>query len=265
MVLTGPLFAGGVAGPIRELARTARDVAAGKIRARVRVASTDELGRLGESLNDMLDQLQESRARIVAASDSARRKVERDLHDGAQQRLVLAQLKLGIVRRQIETDPEAAANSAAELHEELAGALTELRDLARGLYPPLLETDGLPAALRDASARSPIPATVDADGAGRYPPEVEAAVYFCCLEALQNAGKHAGAEAQARVALHPTGDDLQFTVSDDGAGFDPKTAQGSSGLQNMADRIGALGGELSIESAPGEGTTVRGRLPTGPR
>jgi signal transduction histidine kinase len=261
MVLTAPLFVGGVAGPIRDLARTARDVAAGKIRARVRVASTDELGRLGESLNEMLDQLQESRARIVAASDSARRKVERDLHDGAQQRLVLAQLKLGTLQRQIAADPQSAAQSASELHEELAGALAELRDLARGLYPPLLESDGLPGALTDAAARSPIPTTVDLDSAGRYSPELEAAVYFCCLEALQNAAKYAGEAARACVTLASSDQELTFAVTDDGAGFDPSTVNGSSGLQNIADRIGALGGSVRIESTPGHGTRVAGAVP----
>jgi signal transduction histidine kinase len=208
-------------------------------------------------------ELRASRERIVTAADAERRRVERDLHDGAQQQIVLAQLKLGRVAGTLEEDPADAKRSITEIRDDLARALTDLRDLAGGLYPQLLEAEGLPGALRQVASRAPIPTTVDADGTGRYAPELEAAVYFCCVEALQNAGKHAGPTATARIALRAAGDGLAFTVSDDGAGFDPATTARSSGLQNMADRLGALGGSVKIESSPGHGTTIAGHIPIG--
>jgi signal transduction histidine kinase len=173
-------------------------------------------------------------------------------------------LKLGRVATTVEADPAGARKALAEIRDDVARALADLRDLAGGLYPQLLESEGLPGALRQAAGRAPIPTTVDSDVAGRYSPELEAAVYFCCVEALQNAGKHAGPAATARIALWPAGDALAFTVSDDGAGFDPTTAARSSGLQNMTDRIGALGGTLDIQSAPGQGTAILGTVPLSP-
>ena len=150
---------------------------------------------------------------------------------------------------------------AAEVRADLARALAELRDLAHGIYPAVLESDGLPAALQAAADRSSMPVTVDADGVGRYAQELEAAVYFCCLEALQNAAKHAGEGATVSVRLSQADGHVQFEVGDDGIGYDVAAIGASSGLQNMADRIGALGGELQIESTPGAGTTVRGCVP----
>jgi signal transduction histidine kinase len=204
-------------------------------------------------------ELQASRERIVATADEERRRMERDLHDGAQQQLVLARLKLRMLQQAIDADPAAAKATAAELDRDLDRALEELRDLAHGLYPPLLESDGLPGALREAAERSPIPTAFDSDGTGRYRPELEAAVYFCCLEALQNVAKHAGPEAHATVCLADTDHTLRFEVADDGPGRDGPLS--GSGIQNMTDRIGAVGGELRVHSQRGRGTTIAGSIP----
>jgi signal transduction histidine kinase len=143
--------------------------------------------------------------------------------------------------------------------------MTQLRELARGIYPAQLENEGLGGALGQAVNRVAIPATLECDGVGHYPREIEAAVYFCCLEALQNSAKHAGEAARARVTLAARDDALFFAVIDDGRGFDPSGVDSeSSGLQNMTDRIGALGGTLRIDSGPSRGTTVSGRLPLSP-
>jgi signal transduction histidine kinase len=258
MMIVAPLFASGVVTPFGSLARATREIAAGDQATRVPVIATDELGRLAESFNEMLEELQASRERIVAASDTARRRVERDLHDGAQQRLVMLNLKLGMLKQAPHRD-----DLIDEIQNDLVAALAELRDLARGLYPQLLESDGLGGALAEASERAPLATTVECDGVGRYRPEVEAAVYFCCLEALQNAGKHAGPGATARIELRAGDHALTFSVIDNGAGFDPASVNGSSGLQNMADRLGALGGSVKVESSPGRGTTIAGSIPIG--
>jgi signal transduction histidine kinase len=257
--------------PVRDLIEGTHRVAAGDLSAEVPVTSTDELGELAASFNEMIEglrereslrkELQASRARIVAAGDAARRQVERDLHDGAQQRLVLFGLKLGLARRQLDDDSSGAAALIDELRGDLDSALTELRDLAHGIYPVALENEGIAGALKDAAQLAAIPTRVECDGVARHRPELEAAVYFCCLEALQNAAKHAGEGARATVALAERHEALRFEVADDGAGFDPTVATASSGLQNMTDRIGALGGEVALRSAPGEGTTVSGMIP----
>jgi signal transduction histidine kinase len=227
----------------------------------------DELDDVAAGLNDMVTQIaahsqemQESRARIVAASDDSRREIERNLHDGAQQYLVLMDLKLGLLSRAVDGDERAAA-LADDLKADLSHALSELRDLAHGLFPAVLESDGLAAALRAVGERSPLPVTVDSDGVTRLPSEVEAAAYFCCLEAMQNAAKHAGDGASLTVTLGRANGRLTFVVSDDGAGYDAEALGTSHGLQNMEDRIGALGGTLTIESTPGTGTTVSGSVP----
>jgi len=147
------------------------------------------------------------------------------------------------------------------VQDDAERALDELRSLARGIYPAVLENDGLSGALRDAVARTTIPATLSCDGAGRYRRELEAAVYFCCLEALQNAAKHGGERAHARVSLSEQRGTLSFEISDDGPGFDAAAPLRSGGLQNMADRMGAVGGTLTVHSAPLTGTMVRGTVP----
>ena len=257
-----------VLAPVDDLIAATARVRHGDISTRVPLTSLDELGQLTISFNEMLaelrrhtDELRASRERIVTTADEERRRMERDLHDGAQQELVLARLKLELLDRAIDEDPASARTTAGELREDLDRALAQLRDLAHGLYPPLLESDGLPGALQEAVGRAAIPTKLDCDGAGRYRPDLEAAVYFCCLEALQNAAKHAGPRARAIVRVAERERGLRFEVADDGHGFDPAGGSSGVGLQNMTDRIGALGGELRIESVPGEGTRVRGEVP----
>jgi signal transduction histidine kinase len=217
-------------------------------------ASLDEVRRKAE-------ELQASRARIVAAADAERRRIERNLHDGAQQRLVALAVKLGLARRLAGADPEQTRTMLDELREELKDAVDELRNLAHGIYPPLLMDQGLAAALGSAAQRATLPTRVEAASIGRYPSEVEAAVYFCCLEALQNAMKHAGQAATAVVRVWEEPGALRFSVTDDGAGFDQAAAGGGSGFVNMHDRLGAIGGWLRVESSAGAGTSVLGVLP----
>jgi signal transduction histidine kinase len=208
------------------------------------------------------DELQASRARIVASSDAARRQIERNLHDGAQQHLVALAVNVRLARKLAETDPPASAQILDQLGDGLQEAVQELRALAHGIYPPLLVDRGVVEALRSAAGRAALPTEVEADGVGRYPPEMEAAVYFCCMEALQNAGKHAGEEATAVVRIREEEGAVLFEVSDTGAGFDSAGAAGKgAGFVNMRDRVGAIGGTLEVHSAPGQGTTISGRLP----
>ena len=147
----------------------------------------------------------------------------------------------------------------AELKSDATDALENVRDLARGIYPPVLADHGLAAALEAQARKAPVTVHLDANGSGRYPSEIEAAVYFCCLEALQNIAKYASAN-EAIIRLGRSNGDLTFEVVDDGRGFDPATA-GGSGLTNMRDRVEAVGGVLVVSSAPGSGTTIRGRIP----
>jgi signal transduction histidine kinase len=220
-----------------------------------------ENGRLITELQSASAELRASRARVVAAGDAERRRIERDLHDGAQQHLVALRIRVGLAGELAVSDPE-AARRLAELGAELEEILEELRDLAQGLYPPVLRQFGLREALTSVTRRSAQTAKLEATGTRRYPEDVEAAVYFCCLEGLQNVGKHAGADASAVVRLWERGDRLWFEISDDGAGYDVESARGSGhGLANMSDRMAALGGTVSVESAVRRGTTVRGMLP----
>jgi signal transduction histidine kinase len=208
----------------------------------------------------LIEDLKASRQRLVAAQDLERRRIERNIHDGAQQQLVALAVKLKLADTLVGKDEEGAHAMLADLQTETNQALEDLRDLARGIYPPLLADKGLGAALESQGRKSAVPVSVETDGIGRYPQETEAAVYFSCLEALQNVAKYAGA-TKATVRLAQTNGDLTFEVSDDGIGFDPAAASRGSGLQGIADRLAALGGELDVRSAPGDGTTVAGRLP----
>jgi signal transduction histidine kinase len=205
---------------------------------------------------------------VVAAADAERRKIERNLHDGAQQHLVALAVTVRLAQQLADTDPQRARELLEQLGHDLQDAVQELRDLAHGIYPPVLMDRGLVAALESAAARASLPVEIVTDGdVGRFPQEVEAAVYFCCLEALQNAGKHAGEGATATVrirrAVGADGlDALTFAVADDGAGFDPAgTAGRGHGFVNMGDRLGAIGGTVEVDSAPGGGTRVSGTVP----
>jgi len=215
---------------------------------------------LREQLLARLEEIRASRQRLVAAQDAERRRIERNIHDGAQQQLVALAIKLSLTESMIGTDIDGEREMLAELRQDAAGAVEDLRDLARGIYPPLLASGGLTVALEAQARKLPVPTVVTADGVGRYPQDVEAAVYFCVLEALQNTGKYAGA-SRAEVKLTASAGDLRFEVSDDGAGFEPGTRAYGTGLQGMADRLQAHGGSLTVRSSPGAGTTVTGRLP----
>jgi signal transduction histidine kinase len=208
----------------------------------------------------LIEELRASRQRLVAAQDEERRKLERNIHDGVQQQLVALAVKLRLAESMVEADPAKARVALAALQADAGTALEELRDLARGIYPPLLADRGLPTALEAQARKAAVPTTVDADGVGRYDQAVEAAVYFCTLEALNNVAKYANA-SQAEVLLAQENGVLRFEVRDDGTGFDVAAARSGTGLQGMTDRLDAIGGELRIESEPGAGTVVGGMVP----
>ena len=204
--------------------------------------------------------LRASRQRLVTAQDEERRRLERNLHDGAQQHLVALKVKLGLAEMLLGRDPERARATLTQLKGDADEALETLRDLARGIYPPLLADKGLAAALESQARKATVPVTLAADGVGRYPQDVEAAVYFSVLEALQNVQKYAHS-SRAMVRLREVDGTLRFEVSDDGVGFDVATAAKGSGLTNMSDRLQALGGDVAVTSAPGRGTSLAGSLP----
>jgi len=218
--------------------------------------------RLTQQLRARLTDLQAAQKRLVTAQDGERRRLERNIHDGAQQQLVALQVRQRLVEQLIDRDPSKAKEMVAALQADTGAALDDLRDLARGIYPPLLADKGLAPALEAQARKSPIPVRVDAEDIDRLPQDIEAAVYFSALEALQNTAKYADA-TRATVSLGRTNGSLEFAVADDGRGFDPGATGYGTGLQGIADRLGALDGELEITSGPGAGTTVRGRLPIG--
>jgi signal transduction histidine kinase len=226
----------------------------------------DLAGQAGLVLRNvrLIEELRASRQRLVAAQDEERRKIERDLHDGAQQQLVALTVQLKLARGLVDREPTKAGELLETIQGSATAALEDLRDLARGIYPPLLADQGLPAALEAQARKAAVPTTVEAGAIGRYPREVEAAIYFCALEALNNVAKYAGA-SRATVRLSQQNGRLTFSVEDDGRGFELGAADRGTGLQGMADRLEAIGGELAIESAPGRGTSVRGRIPAGVR
>jgi signal transduction histidine kinase len=229
--------------------------------AQQRLADFTNLVALALESAEAHDQLTASRARIVEAGLAERRRLERNLHDGAQQHLVALAVKLGLARQLVDGDRDALATLLEELRGDAQTTLTELRELAHGIYPPLLMDRGLREALVAAANRSLLHTEVEAD-IGRYPSDIEAAIYFCCLEALQNAGKHAGAGAVVKITLTESDGVLRFEVADDGAGFDAKSSAGRGhGFVNMADRLGAIGGKVAVDSAPGEGTRISGMVP----
>jgi signal transduction histidine kinase len=207
----------------------------------------------------LIGELRASRRRLVEAQDAERRKIERNLHDGAQQQLIALTIQLRLLEESAD-DPAAVRQLAPAVRDGLHAALGDLRDLARGIYPPLLADQGLVPALQAQARRAALPVELEADGVGRFPQDTEAAVYFCTLEALQNIAKYAGA-SRATVGLSCSGGSLRFSVTDDGAGFDTARTRHGSGLQGMSDRLAALGGAFDVRSRPGHGTTVSGELP----
>jgi len=207
-----------------------------------------------------VEELRASRERVVAAGDAERRRIERDLHDGAQQHLVALAGKLQLARQVVDSDAAAAKALLEEMGHDIRDALEAVRELAFGVYPALLIARGLAEALSAAASEARIPTRVEATGLDRYAGEVEATVYFCCLEALQNAGKHA-AGAAVQVRLWEESGGLLFSVRDDGPGFDAAQARGGHGFVNMSDRLGAIGGTVRWESRPGHGATISGSVP----
>jgi signal transduction histidine kinase len=228
--------------------------------------------RLDSALQASLEQLEErnqelaaSRLRIVTAADESRRQIERNLHDGAQQHLVALAVKVGLVKQLIDADRATADEMLDQLRGDVQDTLEELRELAHGIYPPLLRDRGLEAALKAAANRSTLPVELlVAEDVRRLPAETEAAIYFCCLEAMQNAGKHAGEDARLTVTITEADGELRFEVADDGPGFDVAGAAMGHGFVNMRDRLGAIGGILEVDSAPGEGSRIRGHIPVDP-
>jgi len=217
--------------------------------------------RLTDDLRHQVTELAASRERILAAADEARRDLERDLDMGPQQELVAVKVKLGVVKSLAENaEATQTAQVLDQLEDEVGKAIESVRDFARGVYPPLLEADGLPAAISAEADKAAMPVRVEAGGVERYPREVETAVFFAILEALQNTAKYADA-ASATVTLSAQGDRLEFEVSDNGRGFDPAQVTEGTGITSMTDRLDAAGGTLTIDSAPGRGTTVKGSVP----
>ena len=215
--------------------------------------------RLTAELRATIEDLRASRRRLVRAQDDERRRIERNLHDGAQQQLVALSVQLSMLEG-AAGDPGEVRELSGQLRSGLRAALDDLRALARGIYPPVLADQGLCAALLAQASRAPVPVLVDADGIGRYSRDAEATLYFCILEALQNVAKYAQASL-ATVTVNQLDGTVEFRVADDGAGFDPAAAAHGTGLQGMADRLSAVGGQLRIASAPGHGTTISGMVP----
>jgi signal transduction histidine kinase len=208
----------------------------------------------------LIEELRASRQRLVAAQDEERRRIERNLHDGVQQQLVALNIQLGLLGKTADRDPAKVPALAAQLQGRATEALEDLRDLARGIYPPLLADQGLAAALESQARKAAVPTSIATDGVGRYDRAIESAVYFCSLEALNNVAKYAGA-SRARIELAQLDDRLHFTVRDDGVGFDPNVTAYGTGLQGMADRLESIGGSIAVDSRPGAGTIVAGTVP----
>jgi signal transduction histidine kinase len=254
-----------VASGDRRVAAIVHDVALSQDPALVQAASSYALtalenDRLVGRLHASLRELSESRARIVSVADGERRKIERDLHDGAQQRLVALQIKLELMAERLQDVSPDSASAIRDLEDDVDVTIDEMRALARGVYPSLLAERGLSEALRAAGRGASVPTMVDAAGIGRYSPEVEATVYFACMEALQNVAKHANGASGVSISVSQN-ERLRFEVRDDGKGFDARNAAYGAGLTNLRDRLAAVGGDLDVESAPGLGTRIAGVIP----
>jgi signal transduction histidine kinase len=268
-VLTSVVLARRLTRPVDELHRAAAAIGGGDLGVEIDVRTGDELQDLGQEFDRMrlqlrarLEELRASRRRLVRAQDEERRKMERDIHDGAQQQLVSLSVKLGLVKNLLSRDPEKAAGLLDDVMGENSDALETLRDLARGLYPPALRDHGLAAAVSSHIGR--LPADVSFDDGGlrgvRFPQEIEGQVYFCIREALQNATKYA-AGSPVHVRLAVIDGEIEFAIADEGPGFDVEKVRRGAGLQNISDRLEALGGRLVISSSEGQGSSVGGRIP----
>jgi signal transduction histidine kinase len=217
---------------------------------------------LTEDLRERVEELRDSRRRVVEAQDQIRRRLERDLHDGAQQQLVALKVKLSLARRLADkSEAQRVLGVLDGLNAEAEESIQSMRDLARGIYPPLLEAEGLAPALAALARKSSLPVSVDATRIGRYPHQTEATIYFCIAEALENVAKHARASS-AHVVVWEEGGEVRFSVTDDGAGFDQSVR--GDGLTNIGDRLDALVGTMTVASAPGQGSEVSGSLPLSP-
>jgi signal transduction histidine kinase len=217
--------------------------------------------RLTVALGASMQEVAAARGRMAAVAAEERQRIGRDLHDGAQQRLVTLRIDLELAAESIERDPQNRTDVLRALGEEIDGALQDIRSLATGIFPPILSDAGLGEALAAVARRGPVPASVKTEGLRRYPLEIESAAYFCCVEALQNSAKHAKDAAEVTIRLADDGRRLRFDVADDGAGFVARHVVPGSGLTNMRDRLGSVGGRVWIDSAPGRGTVVRGEIP----
>jgi signal transduction histidine kinase len=228
--------------------------------SRLRIGVDDGLLGGGEAavLRRRVDTLEVSRAQVVDAAESERRRIERDLHDGAQQRLVALAMSLGLAKEKLDSDPETARALVDEAHREAKQALVELRDLARGLHPPILTDRGLHAAVAGLASRAPVPVEVDVRLDRRPPPSIEGIAYFVISEALTNVARHSGA-TRARVVVTDTPRALVVEVSDDGIGG--ASAERGSGLRGLADRAAAVDGTFFVASPLGGPTVVRAELP----
>jgi signal transduction histidine kinase len=219
--------------------------------------------RLAAEASSLLRAVRDSRARIQTAADDERRRIERDLHDGAQQRLIALRIRLELAAELMGEGRPSGAEEAAALRgfgDDVQEALEAVRSLAHGIYPATLADFGLVAALRTAALQNALPTTVLAAGVRRHASEIESTVYFCCLEALQNAAKHARGASAAVIELWDE-DSLRLEVRDDGAGFDPENVTAGVGFTSMRDRLAAVGGDLAITSSPGRGTRVAASIP----
>lgn len=227
--------------------------------ARVR-AMIASLSDAYESVRSQAGDVRASRSRMLAAADRERRRIERDLHDGTQQHFVAISMSVAALKTQLPDD-EALHVQVDRLREDVREAQRNLRDLTVAIYPPTLTEHGLSSAIRFIADRFSPNVTTRIDDVGRCDPTIEAAVYFTCMEALQNASKHAGPEATIELDLHRSNGHVTFVVADNGPGFDAQVNVGSGGIVNMTDRMAVVLGKLAIESALGQGTTIKGRVP----
>jgi signal transduction histidine kinase len=229
-------------------------------RAREEATRANHDLRLEAELRDTIQALRRSRARVAHAGDTERRRIERDLHDGCQQRLIALRVKLALAEEIAQDENQSFGDLIQEIAADAETALEDLHAIVHGIYPALLTDRGLPDAVKAMGRAAPVPARVLAEDVRRYPADVEAAVYFTCAEALQNTAKHAGPGATVRIMLRHETEGLAFEVRDDGRGFDPAVRTGS-GLANMEDRLGAVGGRVRVVSAPDCGVAVQGWVP----